>query len=211
MHWFRVYNEIIDDPKVISLSWELRWRFIEVLSISSRQTERGTLPDTKTIAIHMRTSQERCENVLQQLAAAGLIDANPETKSLRVHSWDKRQFRSDSVSERTARWRERFRERAKNVPVNVPASVSVSVSGKEVQAGASEGGVGGEKGGGVGEKPLYGLRERSENVPRNRPENNGRYDPEAARKAKNDAMNAEIAARLKKGDVRKNARRDKST
>lgn len=104
MTWFRLYHDLIDDPKIQLLPIELRWRWIEVLCISSRgpDSERGSLPDMEHVAFHMKLSVAKARDVIDQLIAAGLIDKTQGSKKLSIHGWDKRQYKSDNI---TSRWR----------------------------------------------------------------------------------------------------------
>jgi hypothetical protein len=100
MKWFRLYDTIIDDPKILRLSTELRWFYVAIMSVSSRQVERGTLPDLVDIAIHLRLSEDKTSKVIDSLIAAGLIDEDKKTQALRIHGWENRQRSSDDVAER---------------------------------------------------------------------------------------------------------------
>ncbi len=120
MDWFRVYHDIIDDPKILALPRAYRWHVIELLSVSSRQTHRGQLPSIKEIGIHLRLTTKKAGEIVETLKRAGFIDVNGDGVTLHMHGWEKRQFKSDNVSARTAGWRERSGERSQNVPVNGP-------------------------------------------------------------------------------------------
>jgi hypothetical protein len=126
MKWFRVYDGIIDDPKVLRLSPELRWFYVGILAISSRQTERGTLPNGADIAIHLRITEDRARKVIEALIAAGLIEQCDGTKALAVHGWDKRQPRSDDVAERVRKHRSNNGEYGCDPPVKRDCNVTVS-------------------------------------------------------------------------------------
>src|SRR5208283_152482 len=131
---FRLYHDIIDDPKILQLPAEIRWYYIGILAISSRQSGqnlgktspgvgqelakswprvgqelRGTLPKLGDIALHLRLTRPRTQRVIRTLIQAGLIDqqfnGSPETTRLSVHGWNERQFRSDDVNERVKKHR----------------------------------------------------------------------------------------------------------
>lgn len=121
MDWFRLYDSIIDDPKVIRLSEETRWFYVAIMCISSRQTERGTLPDLPDIAIHLRISEARAGKILDTLILAGLIDVSPGGGGRSVHGWDKRQFKTDDA---TSRWRKYKERKTANVCANVGAPLA---------------------------------------------------------------------------------------
>lgn len=118
MDWFRVYHDIIDDPKILDLPRVYRWHVVELLAVSSRQAERGQLPSTKEIGIHLRLSTAQATKIVEVLTEAGFIDVSSDGKTMSIHGWKKRQFKSDNISARTVGWRERSRERPVNVPVN---------------------------------------------------------------------------------------------
>ena len=115
MNWFRTYNEIIDDPKVLRLSYEFRWFFVALLAISSRQKDRGSLPDLKEISIGLRITKGKAARVIERFVDMEFIDVNPEDGSLSIHAWHKRQFQSDDITARTAAAKERARERSQEL------------------------------------------------------------------------------------------------
>jgi hypothetical protein len=139
VEWFRVYDTIIDDPKILQLSPEFRWFFVGILAISSRQKERGTLPKPEEIGLHLRIQRRRVESLIATFVDLGFIDVGRDGKSLSVHGWSNRQFKSDDITARTKASKERSRERSKggtseragNVP-RVRATDSDTESDKDV-------------------------------------------------------------------------------
>ncbi len=143
MKWFRLYNEIVDDPKILQLRPESRWHFIACLCIANRLRERsqfasqstlrrvcidfasaskatnieadnkGSLPDIKTIAAYMRLAPSHAKRIIARLIDAGLIDEDHDTKELTIHGWSKRQFHADDVTSRTHAYKERSKERSR--------------------------------------------------------------------------------------------------
>ncbi len=134
MHWFRVYHDIIDDPKVLQLSAEIRWYNVGILAICSRQSSRnpqgyrsvssdnpqeipkdtdryppGILPKLADIATHLRLRKTKALRVIRTLIQAGLIDqqfnGSKEDTKLYVHGWSERQFKSDDVNARVRKHR----------------------------------------------------------------------------------------------------------
>lgn len=105
MNWFRVYHDIIDDPKVLSLPRAARWHIVELFAVTSRQTLRGSLPSLKELAIHMRLSLRKTKEVIQLMIDHGFIDESEDGSTLAIHGWDKRQFKSDDVNDRVKRFR----------------------------------------------------------------------------------------------------------
>ena len=45
MKWLRLYHDILNDPKIMMLSEEYRWRYIALLCVVSSNDSRGKLPD----------------------------------------------------------------------------------------------------------------------------------------------------------------------
>ena len=112
MHWFRVYHDIIDDVKVLQLSAEMRWYYVGILAICSRQSQqnsRGFLPKLDDVSLHLRLSKGKTARVVRTLIQAGLIDqqfnGSPENTRLSVHGWSERQFKSDDVTSRVRKHR----------------------------------------------------------------------------------------------------------
>lgn len=117
MEWFRLYDEIIDDPKVVALASSLWRNYVELMCVANRQSVRGTLPNVEHIAIHLRVKPSKAEAIVRDLVQRGLIDEDPATKGLRIHGWETRQRQSDDAAARMASKRS---ERKSNKP---PAAV----------------------------------------------------------------------------------------
>ena len=110
MRWFRLYDEVLNDPKVQRLAGDTFKFWINVLCIASKHG--GVLPSIEDMAFELRVSISVCTSEISVLKQAGLIDGD---KRLRPHGWDKRQYKSDTSTERV----KRFRERSSNVAVTV--------------------------------------------------------------------------------------------
>jgi hypothetical protein len=105
--WFRLYDEMLDDPKVQLLTPELFKAWVNILALASRG--RGTLPQVEKIAFALRMSIHDAKMKLDELILLGLIDIRPDG-SLTPHNWDKRQWASDDSLERVRRHRDKKRE-----------------------------------------------------------------------------------------------------
>jgi len=112
MNWFRVYHDIIDDPKILQLSAEMRWYYVGILAVSSRQSQqnmRGILPKLEDVSVHLRLNKPKTLRVVRTLIQAGLIDqefnGSPGNIRLSVHGWNERQFKSDDITERVRKYR----------------------------------------------------------------------------------------------------------
>lgn len=102
--WFRVYDDIVDDPKVQLLSPELFRTWINVLALASKHG--GKLPPLQQIAFSLRVSPTDMQRRLDDLILGGLIDIQPD-KSFVPHNWRKRQWLSDDSGERVKKHRTR--------------------------------------------------------------------------------------------------------
>ena len=120
--WFRVYVDLVDDPKVQRLDPALFKALINLWCLASAND--GALPPIDEIAFKLRMKREKAQRVLTELRAAGLID--DDERGARPHNWDERQFTSDGSTPRV----KRFRERRRNV------SPAVSETGPESETEA---------------------------------------------------------------------------
>lgn len=118
-HWFRFYNEALDDPKVQRLPSHLFRTWVNLLCLASQSN--GNLPSIDDIAFRLRLSVQDAESHMSDLILAGLIDI---TESGRIpHNWSKRQFASDTSAERTRKYRDRKRK----MPCDVTCDGEVTV------------------------------------------------------------------------------------
>lgn len=117
MTWFRFYQEVLDDPKVQSLDPADFKAWVNLLCLACRHE--GKLPSAKDIAFALRISFNDCETLLERLSNGGLIDrrnGGVNGTHNAIHSWEKRQYKSDTSTDRV----KRFRERSKTVTVTAP-------------------------------------------------------------------------------------------
>jgi hypothetical protein len=115
MRWFRLYDDVLNDPKVQKLSGETFKLWINVLCIASKHG--GVLPSLDDLAFQLRLPTLVCKTEIDTLKAAGLIDGD---KKLKPHGWEKRQYKSDTSTERVKRFRERSSNVAETVNETVP-------------------------------------------------------------------------------------------
>lgn len=102
--WFRFYHEVLDDPKVQSLSPELFKNWVNMLCVAGRHG--GVLPPLKDICFYLRINSELAQSILDSLLAVKLFDKR-RNGTFVPHNWDARQFKSDSSTERVKRFRKR--------------------------------------------------------------------------------------------------------
>jgi hypothetical protein len=127
--WFRVYIELIDDPKFIKLGPELRSGLLMMWCVAAAND--GRLPPIEDLAIKFRMPEARAGKLIDDLRRHGFVD-DDETESA-PHNWAGRQYKSDTdetAAERARRYRERKRDasgtvtrdadRDSGVPVTLP-------------------------------------------------------------------------------------------
>lgn len=137
--WFRMYDDILHDPKVQMLPGNLFKAWVNFLALASKHG--GRFPPLSTMAYELRLSEGGVTKLLQSLKAIGLVDQGEE--GMKPHNWDGRQHIRDLSTERVKRFRKRTLERDETVSsavsetlvpsVSASASVSESVS-KEVMS-----------------------------------------------------------------------------
>lgn len=105
MKWFRFYSEVLDDPKVQNLSPELFKIWINILCITCHHT--GVLPPIKDVSFRLRVTLDETKLAFQALLEAGLIQQikNQHGINYAPHNWKKRQYSSDTSTERVKRFR----------------------------------------------------------------------------------------------------------
>lgn len=103
--WFRLYDEMLDDPKVQRLPPDLFKAWVNLLCLANRNG--GCLPGVEDIAFALRVDDDRATEIVTRLIELGLLD--PQTDGeLCPHNWNSRQFKSDgdpTAAERQARKR----------------------------------------------------------------------------------------------------------
>ena len=108
--WFRMYADVLDDPKVQKLPPDLFKAWVNILCLASRND--GVLPDIEDIAFALRMSQPVTRDIVVTLTGHGLID---ECDGLSPHNWAERQFKSDTPEDARERKRKQ-RAREKQAP-----------------------------------------------------------------------------------------------
>jgi len=109
--WFRLYDEMLDDPKVQKLHPALFKVLVNIWCVASRHD--GKLPSQSDLSFALRMSEDETFRAVSKLAEAGFIDTDPATNVQRPHGWDTRQYRSDVSTDRVRAHRE-ARKSAKN-------------------------------------------------------------------------------------------------
>lgn len=116
--WFRVYDDMVDDPKVQRLPDASFKALVNLWCLASQND--GELPPNEDIAFKLRMKLDKVEVLIAALAGCGLLDC--DATSARPHNWNARQFKSDVSNERV----KRHRERKCNVTDTVTDTVTVT-------------------------------------------------------------------------------------
>lgn len=105
MQWFRMYAETLHDPKVQNLPSDMFKFWVNILCIAC--TNDGRLPSVKDLAFALRLPELSTGEALIYLLKANLLHEGKNQHGLwyYVHSWEKRQYKSDSSTERVKRFR----------------------------------------------------------------------------------------------------------
>jgi len=109
--WFRLYSEFATDPKVQMLSEAMQRRLIMLFCF--RCNGDATLHDDE-IVFQLRISHDEWEATKAEFIRRGFIDIDNN-----LLNWDKRQFRSDSSTERSRKHREQ-KQQSCNVAATPP-------------------------------------------------------------------------------------------
>lgn len=115
MRWFRFYSEVLHDPKVQKLTPELFKVWVNVLCLASEHD--GILPSLDDVAFALRADIQSVSSAFHALEKAGLLDNKSGRYS--PHNWKKRQFKSDTSTERV----KRFRNGRKDVTETAPEQI----------------------------------------------------------------------------------------
>jgi hypothetical protein len=104
--WFRLYHDILDDPKVQRMPAAMFKRWINLLCLASRQRKRGTLPPVHEVAYALRLPVPEAERTLQYLYHRTLLDLG-ENECYSIHNWAKWQpeWQDDTLRQRRRRER----------------------------------------------------------------------------------------------------------
>jgi hypothetical protein len=117
--WFRLYESVLDDPKVQKLPPKMFKAWINILALACRHD--GEVPSTADIAFALRISEVDATDAFSFLFNSRLLDRE-EDGTVRPHNWASRQYKSDVSNERVKRYRKRHR----NAPCNVTETPSES-------------------------------------------------------------------------------------
>jgi hypothetical protein len=132
--WFRVYDDLVDDPKVQRLSGDQFKSLLNLWCLASQGG--GFLPCPEDIGFKLRLSVEETVNLLGDFKKRGLLDQ--VHSRLQPHNWNHRQFRSDVSTARVKRFRKRQRNVSETSPDTEYRSTETESERKKVSRAAPE-------------------------------------------------------------------------
>ena len=112
--WFRVYDDMINEPKVQKLAPDRFKILINLWCVASKKG--GTLPCAEDIAFQLRLGDSDIDDVLTDFIERGLIDRNRDG-TLTPHNWNTRQYKSDISSSRVTKHRQKHKRNADETEV----------------------------------------------------------------------------------------------
>lgn len=116
MRWFRMYADILDDPKVAILTDRQFRCFAYILAAAAEAEADGQIPmSPERLSWRLRIPIKGLLDSLQVLKSLSILDFNDH--QVTVTNWRKRQFVSDNVTARTRRHKAN-RTHGRNVPGN---------------------------------------------------------------------------------------------
>src|SRR5690348_11539611 len=116
--WFRLYDDMIHDAKILWLSDEMFRAWITLLCLASKNE--GKLPPAADIAATLREKPAKVATWIAALRGGGLLDEIEG--GFAPHNWEGRQFKSDTSNERVKRYRDKKRNVTDTVTVTAPES-----------------------------------------------------------------------------------------
>jgi hypothetical protein len=129
-HWFRVYDDVVDDPKVQRLEPSLFKALINLWCLTSANG--GVLPPIDVIAFKLRMKPQKAQRILDRLKAQGLFE-DDETGT-HPHNWMGRQYKSDVADPTAAEGMRRYRNGQRNDSVTRPVTLRSSETETDTEA-----------------------------------------------------------------------------
>lgn len=108
--WFRLYDELLDDPKVQRLSGDDFKAWINILCLASRHD--GSIPPVDDIAFALRADLKKASAIVARLVSADLLVQIGDRYM--PHGWNERQFKSDVSTNRVKAFRDRKKAASSN-------------------------------------------------------------------------------------------------
>jgi hypothetical protein len=119
-----MYDDVINDPKVMRLPEATRWHWVAVLCAASKTG--GRVPPLQDLAFMLRMKDSQAATLLAELHAGGLLDKTGD--GFVPHNWSGRQYASDSSAERMRRHRSKKTEQHGDVTSDTTSDVTGDVT-----------------------------------------------------------------------------------
>ena len=104
MKWFRLWTDILDDPKLSQLEDGDYRRFIGLLAMASESDKAGVIPhEIDKIAWRLRCRKDHLEKCVKKLINLNILKQNGN--GFLFLNWEKRQFQSDNSTKRWRKWK----------------------------------------------------------------------------------------------------------
>jgi len=113
-NWFKVWTDILIDPKVGSLDDTTWRRFFEMLALAAEQDDEGRLPETEQMAWALRVDENALKDALDTLEERGMVHFDDVWV---VTNFSIRQSREYASKMRVSRYRERLCNASRNASV----------------------------------------------------------------------------------------------
>jgi hypothetical protein len=121
--WFRLYAEFLSDPKVQSMS-EIMQRRLVMLFCLQCGNELETLHDEE-IAVALRISLDDVTEMKQIFVSKRFI--NVSSSGWKIINWNKRQFKSDTSTERVKKYRDKVKQEC-NATETLPKRPQIQIT-----------------------------------------------------------------------------------
>lgn len=106
MKWFRFYNDVVDDPKLMTLPLDAYRLWTQCLCVASHSEPRGTLPDLASLAFRVRSDPATLRPMIDTLIERKLITVSAKG-NMSIYKWDYYQRPSDNAAARKRKQRNR--------------------------------------------------------------------------------------------------------
>ena len=121
MRWFRLYTELIDDPKQSKMDDKTFRTFILLLCLANELDQDGVINlSEKDIAWRLRCSKKQVESAIDFLKNNSILSNG--SGPIEFINWKKRNFKSDDIGLRV----QRYRNKKSNVTSNVTVTANVT-------------------------------------------------------------------------------------
>jgi len=128
--WLRINEDCIDNPKILKLPEALRWQWVALLCVASKND--GVLPPLDDVALCLRVPEAKAAEFITKLVKAKLIDKDGDV--FVPHNWSKRQYKTDGSDPTNAKRQKRYRDRHRNDSNGVTDNGSNDVTVKRPEA-----------------------------------------------------------------------------